>query len=272
MLKKILLTGLVLSNLNAQTYTSTLESDKFVSMKSEVSGKVKNVYNLEDTLFLNEEKIVIRIDDSLENDKLDILSTNIEYLLQIDKENDKLLKLEKKILNNTRKDNNFKLQSDSYSNNQKLLLENANFKSEKSYILENERRINSKISLNNLRKDIKTLQNIIQKKNIKLKKSYIYKIHVVPGEVIQKGQKLFDYYDLTNLQLTYFVTEEDFKKIQLNGIKAINVSKNNDNIKIKDYKLFKIKDNTHLGSYKLEIVVYDKLVDKIGFLFDLEVK
>jgi hypothetical protein len=268
MLKKIILSGIMISTLNAQVYTSKLESNKFVSMKSEVNGKIKKVLKMEDTLILNEKSLILQIDDTLERDKLDILSTNIEYSLLIDKENTELIKLETLIKNNIIKDSNSKISSDTYSNSQKLLFNNSKLRASKSFILENERKLQNKITLNNLRNETKILQDLINKKSIKLNRAYIYKIHVVPGEVISIGQSLFDYYDISKLKLTYFITENDFNKIQLNGINAVTLK----NTKIKDYKLFKIKDNTHLGSYKLEIIVYDKLVDKIGYLFNLEVK
>jgi len=268
MLKKIILSGLLVSALSAQTYTSKLESNKFVSMKSEVNGKIKTIANVEDTLVVNKQITILKIDDKLELDKLDILSTNIEYLLLIDSENNKLLKLENRIKRNTIIDNDNKLKSKTYSKNQKLSFDNFKIKANKASIVENNKKLQNQVTLNNLRNETKNLQDIINKKNIQINKAYIYKIHVVAGEVITKGQPLFDYYDLTKLKLTYFITESDFAKIQLNGINVISLGE----VKIKDYKLFKIKDVTHLGSYKLEVIVYDKYVDKIGYLFNLEVK
>ncbi len=262
-MKYVLLLFIAL-NLYAQVYYAKVEPVRSYYVKSALSAKV---------IFVNEGiegdyssgELVIQLDDKLDKinlqnskKKMEILNTNIKLTKKSLKNLELALEIEEK---NYQKINNLKTKSQ-FEKDAKLL-NLINLKN--SYIQTKLNLETLKLQKVDLDLKIKNLQDIIKKKNIKVKKGlYIYKIYPNIDDFVTAGAKLLDLHDLSKAKLTIFVSSEDIVDIEK---KTIYIDQKPTKYKIA--KLWRVADTKNISSYKVEIIIdkpdiFSKLV-KIEF-------
>ncbi len=264
-MRYLLLSCIVFLNLFAQSYYAKVEPIEIFSIKSSINAKVVSVKRELEGKYATGE-VIIKLDDNIDRfdlkiskQKMDLLNTNIKL------SNESLENLKRSLdiqQNYYEKIKNLKTKSQ-FEKDAKLL-ELINLKN--SYI-------QSKINLQNLKSQkvdlslkIKTLQDIIDKKNIKPKKGlYIYKIYPNRGDFANIGSKLMDIYDLSYAKLTIFLSDEDLIDIDK---KRIFIDQKPTDYKID--KLWKVTDTQNISAYKAEIVI--KKPDRFSKLVKIELK
>ena len=255
---------LFLTSLSASEYYSKAQPKEFFALKSSVSGEVVLVKDkLEGKV--SDGSVVIKIDDKIDSSDLDSSKLKLQYL----KNNIHLMS--QNVKNSKRATD---INSDNYNRVKNL---NSYSKVQKdakllSFINAQNSYISIKTSLENLKTQkediklkIKTLEDRIEKKNIKVKSgNYVYKIYPRSGDYLNPGSKLMDVYDVSSAKLVIFVSSDDLvaiesKKIYLDG-------------KLSDAvidKVWDIADSVNISSYRVEILIpkpekFSKLV-KIEF-------
>ena len=134
-----------------------------------------------------------------------------------------------------------------------------------SYIAVNSSLVNLKTQKEDLTLKIKTLEDRIAKKNIKLVKgNYIYKIYPRAGDYLNPGAKLMDVYDISGARLVIYVSLDD-----LEGIKQKKIYLDGEESSVKIDKIWQVADSVNISAYRVEILTdkpkqFSKLV-KIEF-------
>ncbi len=231
--------------LSSEYYAKAKPYEKFL-IKSDVSGKV--IFSDEFKEGKNSDgKVIIKIDDYI--DKIDLNTTKIE--IKNLKENIKISKKLYKIdLNSYQKIKNLSTYSRTQKDKKltKMLSSYANL-------------LNQQTNLAKLTLKLKSLEDKINKKNIKVdKKYYIYKVYPKVGDFVNFGSPLLEIADLSKARLTIFVTLEDLKKINSSTIMIDGKS-----IKYKIVKILKVADTKNISTYRVELTipapkVFSKLV------------
>ena len=264
-MRYLLLSCIFFLNLFAQSYYAKVEPIEIFSIKSSINAKVVSVKRELEGKYATGE-VIIQLDDSvnrfdlkISKQKMNLLNTNIK----LSNESLENLKTSLDIQENYyEKIKNLKTKSQ-FEKDAKLL-ELINLKN--SYI-------QSKINLQNLKSQkvdlslkIKTLQDIIEKKNIKPKQGvYIYKIYPNIGDFANIGSKLMEIYDLSYAKLTIFLSDEDLINIDK---KRIFIDQKPTDYKID--KLWKVTDTQNISAYKAEIII--KKPDRFSKLVKIELK
>ena len=216
-------------------YSKAAPYEQFL-IKSDVSGKV--VYSDEFKEGKNGDgSIVIKIDDFIDRVDLNTTKLEIKNLKSIIKNSKQLYEIDKRAYEKIKN-------LSTYSETQK---DAKKIKMLTSYT----NLLNQQINLSKLNLKLKTLQDKINKKNIKIShKYYIYKIYPKVGDFVNFGSPLIEIADLSQAKLIIFVTYEDLQKIKQNKI-TIDGKK----IKYKIVKMLKIADSKNISGYKVELVI-----------------
>lgn len=205
----------------ASEYYAKLEPVQSYKIKSSVSGKV---------VYTNEEiegkeannSLIVQIDSNI--DKIDLEQSKnklsfINEMINIEQKNyDRLSRISSKPA----------FEKDS----QKLKV--VNLKSSKADII---------IKIENLK-------DTISKKRLIEKSNYISSIAVKEGDYVNPGTLLYEAQDLSKAKLSFFVPISSIENIEkkdiyLDGIKTDK----------KIHKVYKVADESHISSYKVEIIV-----------------
>ncbi len=221
-------------------YAKANPFEKFL-IKSDVNGKV--VFSDEFKEGKNSDgKIIIKIDDYIDTIELNTTKTEISNLKQNIQISKKLYDIDKKAYEKIK---NLTTYSQTQKDNKliKMLTSKANL-------------LNQKTTLAKLNLKIKSLEDKINKKNIKVdKKYYIYKVYPKVGDFVNFGSPLLEIADLSRARLTIFVTLEDLKK--LNSAPILIDGKS---IKYKIVKILKVADTQNISTYKVELSIPAPLV------------
>ena len=255
---------LVLVSLQASEYYAKAEPKELFSVKSSVNGEVVFVNDAQEGKD-SDGSIVVKIDDVIDRADLVASKQKLKFLLSN-------IALMKQNLANSKRaaDINKKSYSrvenlSSYSQTQKDAKLLAMINAQSSYISIKTSLVNLKTQKEDLSLKIKTLEDKINKKNIKvLKGNYIYKIYPRVGDYLNPGAKLMDVYDISGARLVIYVSSDDLvgieqKKIYLDGVES----------SVKIDKIWRVADSVNISSYRVEILIdrpkqFSKLV-KIEF-------
>lgn len=205
---------------------------------SEVEGELIFKNDIKEFSILKKRENIIKIED-----KLNILKLN-NYK--------KSLLIQKKIV---------LIKNKNYKNKLKIKQLSSYVKnSEKLLLLQAEQKQNEIQNLINIEKYQISKKVFFLKKNI-----YLNEIFVNKGDFIQKGKKLFDYYDFSKVKIIIFVQKKDLKSIRRHNIYI-------DNRKTNFYinSISKVKDDIRISTYK--VILYKKNIDPIITIFDKIVK
>ena len=237
------------SVLFGDVYYAKLEPLESYVIKSDVAGKV--IYSdLSKEGKYVKDALIVKIDDKTDRDDLENSMKKLESLkklVELKKEN--ITNLQKSYL--VRKRNydrikNLKTKSNFEKDNQLLSVIAA----DSSLIAAKE----SLISLENQIKDIKhmifVLKDRIIKKNIIIKKRYIYKLNVKQDDYVAPGVVLMQAMDVSKAKATIYLSYEDRENLDKKSI-YINGKKSD----VKFYKVWNITDTTNISSYKAEILL-----------------
>ena len=235
-MKYILILISTITIIFANEYYSKAKPIWSYKISSEVSGKVIYSDDFSEGKFGTNIPI-IKIFDTL--DRLDLNSTYIEYanLKEMVSITTKLYKIDEKAYNKIKKLSTYS-QTQKDAKLMKMLSSKTTF-------------LNQKTNLAKLNLKIKTLEDRIDKKNIKVdSRYYVYKIYPHVGDFINFGSPLIEIQDLSKARLTIFVTKDDLEAIE---DKIIYLDGEKTDYKVD--KVIKVADSINISSYKVEIII-----------------
>jgi hypothetical protein len=97
---------------------------------------------------------------------------------------------------------------------------------------------------------IAQLEETIKNKKLKENNRYISAIHVKKGDYVTPGTPLYDTKDLSKGKLELFIPIQQAQSIQTQTIYL-----DDEKTDLKINKLYKVADETHISSYKAEIII-----------------
>ena len=219
-MKKLIL-FLISLNFAVASYYAVIKPYREFNIKASVSGRVEFVKKeAEGRLVKND--LIIRLDSKIDEIELEKSLEKLKNLKQILLFQEDILKSFQKVKSKSKVD----------KDNQKIIV------------------LNTKNQIADLENKIATLKDKIQKKQIFIKNKYIDTIFVDVGNFVNPGAKLIKAYDLSKAKLEIFVSVDKIKNIKN---RAIYLNGKKTNLKIN--KIYKVADNKHLGSYKVEIIL-----------------
>jgi len=217
----------------AYTFMAKVEPYEIYNIKSSVSGSV---------VFVNKElesknvknKLLVKIDDI--KDKINF--QNIKQQIKL---------LNQEIINQQQV---VKRKKELYLKYKKLKTKSIEQKNQKfyDYINAYNQLLNLKNQLANLVAQKKSLEDTINKKNIKVS-GYVYKIYVNKGDFVNPGSLIAKIEDISKQKLTIYVPLS-LKKV----IKTKNIFINDKKSNFKVNKIFNDTDEKYVTSYKVELV------------------
>ncbi|TLP36984.1 HlyD family secretion protein [Arcobacter arenosus] len=220
-MKYLLVILVMLGSAFASEYYAKLEPIESFEVKSSVSGKVifsnSNIEGkkAKNTKVIEIDSYVDRID--LEQSKMKLKA--IEEMMKVEEKNyNRLLKVTSK--------------SGYEKDNQKIKV------------------INYQVTKADIEIKIANLKDSIKNKKLVEKNNYIYNIAVKEGTYVTPGTLLYESKDLSKGKLEIFVPIDEIEKIQS---KKIYLDGKESSLKIN--KIFKVADEKHISSYKVEIVI-----------------
>ena len=247
----------------ADVHFAKLEPFETVVLKAEANGRViKAATSLEGKVANG---IIVRIDDNIDKKDLQNSLASKKYIQEMIKLNKALLPaLQKNLLNKKRLFKRVEnLNSTSVS--QKDSLYSAYISALTQFNGTKEKILNLKNQLASLNQKIATLMDRIDKKSIKVKNRYLYKLNVREGEYINIGMPIATISDISKAKLTIFLSDDELKDIDKKSI-YINGKKTN----LKFSKIWKIADSKYISAYRAEIVL--KPIVRFSKLIKVEVK
>ena len=220
-MNKILLILIFTNALFAKYHYAKLEAFNTYFIKSAVSGKV---------IYANNE---------LEGQK-----ANNSIIIQIDSYTDKI-DLEQSLLKLKAINEMIGIENDNYKRLLKLSSKSKFDKDRQKLKV-----INLKITKSDILVKIAKLKNNIKNKTLFEKENYIYKINVKAGDYVNAGSLLYQSKDLSKAKVEIFIPILEIEHIKT---KAIYIDNKKTNLKI--YKIYKVADEKHISSYKVEILI-----------------
>lgn len=221
-MKKIAITLVLLSSIGfASEYYAKLNPIHTYNIKSAVNGQIIYVNNeIESNTATN--NIIVKIDSTIDKEDLKQSIIKLGNLKDI-------LSIEKGTL-------------ESY----KKVSSKSKFEKDKQKV----KILNIASTVSELETRIATLKDQIAKKTLIEKNNYIYDVAVEVGDYVSPGVLLYSSMDLSAGKLEFFIPINSANDIQTKTIYLDGVQTD-----LKISKLYKIADNTHISSYKCEIIV-----------------
>ena len=227
-MKKIIL---ILIGVFLIAFDGKVEPINEYDIKSAISGRVVLANkNLEAKNLKNE--LVVKVDDYQNKVDLENLKTNAKLL-------EKEIKNQEEIV---------KRKNDIYQRYKNLKTKSKTSKDLKffDYIASYNQLLSLKSQYSNTLANIKKLQDLINKKSIKIS-GYLYKLYTQKGDYLTPGKIVAKVYDISKQKIDIYVPI-DFdlkgKKVFINGKKS--------NFKI--YKKWIVTDDNYVTSYKVELI------------------
>ena len=245
-MKKIIL--LIVVTIFLFGYKAKVEPFEVYNIKASVNGKV--VIANKDLEATNvKDKLIVKIDDI--DNKIDL--ENLQKQLELLKEQ----------INN--QEIVVKRKNDIYKRYEQLKTRSQTEKDLKffDYISSLNQLISLKSQYSNTLANIKKIEDIINKKSIKVN-GYVFKIYTKKDDYVNLGSLIANVYDVSKQKLTIYIPIEEIENIKNKKI-YINGKKSNFTI----YKIWDVTDDKFITSYKVELVGSDL---KFGEIVDIELK
>ncbi len=216
--KNLILISLLTTILNATEYFSKIEPYESHTINSEVSGKVVFVDKSKEYSFIDSKSAILKLDTKDENIQLTTLKNSLAFQKE-----------------------SVKIKESNYKNKAKVKqLSIYNKNQEKLYFLE------AKQTLENIKRDIKTQQNQIDKKQFFTSNKYLAEILVSLDEYVESGTKLYTLYDFSKSKLELFVKVNDLENLKE---KNIFIDDNLSDFKVE--KISQVRDEKRVSTYKV---------------------
>lgn len=227
-MKKIVFFLLLPFVLFAQTYMAKIQPYEKYTLYAQTSGEVAYVDKNDETKIVS--KVLIKLDDSLEKNKLKFYKEQLNFY------NEKLKLFEK-----------------NYKKFLKISGKSQYEKDEKYYDV-----LDLKININSLKVSIAELEDTIAKKSLHVKNRYIKEIDVNVGDYVATGAQLGIAYDISKSKLIVYASSEDYTNIQdkevlINGKKGI----------AKIEKVDETVDENYVSAHKITLVLKNKNFGKV---------
>jgi len=251
--------------LSAQVHYAKLEPFETYIIKSAVSGQVVKADESQEGK-LGSENVIVQIDDKVDKAQYKALQQTLTVLKES-------LDLTKEMLKNS--EAVFKRDFDYYNRIKDLKTKSKTQKDRiyTSMIASKNQVLNFKQNIANLNKQITDtqtqlvrLKDIIEKKAIKAKNLYIYKVEVKKGNYVNPGSILLKAMDLSKGRLTIYIDADEAKDLSKRRVYI--------NDKPTDYKinkLIRVADETHISAYRAEIII-DNPDNLFSKLLKVEIK
>ena len=212
----------------SQTYMAKIEPYDSFTIYSQTSGQIIELDKSDETKVIN--KIIVKLDSALEKKELEIYNKQLDLYLK------KLSILE-----------------NSYEKYIKIRGKSQSDKDDKLYDL-----IELKISIESIRLNIKTLEDTLKKKTIKVKNLYIKEFKVNQGDYVSQGSEIASAYNINKSKLIVYVSADDYenianKKVLINGKEGIASIE----------KIDKTLDETYVSAHKVTLTLKDDNFGKI---------
>lgn len=227
-MKKTLLILLTPFIVFAQTYMAKIEPYDSFTIYSQTSGQIVQLDKNDETKIVN--KTLIKLDTSLEEKELAIYNKQLSLYLK-----------------------KLSILKDSYNKYIKIKGKSQSDKDAKLYEL-----IELKISIESLNLNIKTLEDTLAKKTIKVKDLYIKEFKVNKGDYVAIGTELASAYDINKSKLIVYASEDDYEDIKNKKV-LINGEENIASIE----KVDKTLDETFVSAHKVTLVLKNDNFGKI---------
>lgn len=218
----------------AQTYMSKIEPYDTFTIYAQSAGTIVTLDKNDETKVVN--KTIIKLDSALEKQELSIYNKQLA-----------LYKKKLSILNA------------SYKKYINIRGKSQSDKDDKLYDL-----IELQISIESLKLDIKTIEDTLKKKTIKVKDLYIKEYSVNLGDYVAVGSSLASAYDISKSKILVYVSDDDYeglenKKVLINGAENIatieKIDITLDEIFVSAHKVTIVLKNSNLGDIvKVEFV------------------
>ena len=263
-MKKVLFLFLPLL-LVAQVHYAKLEPFETYVIKSAVSGQIIKADETQEGI-IGSENVIVQIDDKVDRAQYRALQQSLGVLKES-------LTLTQEMLKNS--ETVFKIDFDYYNRIKDLKTKSKREKDRiySTMIASKNQVLNFKQNIATLKKQIADtksqlvkLKDIIEKKAIKAKNLYIYKVVVREGDFVNPGKLLIKAMDLSKGRLTIYIDIDEAKDIFK---KRIYINDKLTNYKIN--KLIRVADETHISAYRVEIVV-DNPNNLFSKLLKVEIK
>lgn len=215
---------LTTATLFANEYYAKVEPIHTYKVKASVSGKVTFVDKDLESKSLKESKLIVKIDDTVNQIDLQQSEVKLKALLEVQKLEEENLERFKQVSSKSKYDRD----------NQKIKI------------------LNAVSTVSDLKTKIATLKDTIGNKNLYEKDLYIYDIAVEEGDYVNPGTELYTAMDLKNGKLEIFIPIDQAATIKT---KTIYIDGEQTTLKIS--KLYDVADTQHISSYKCEIILPD---------------
>lgn len=250
--------------LSAEIYYSKVEPYEVRDIGSNVSGLVLKA----DEDMLGKKlsgKPYILIDSELDIEELTAVKSKIEYLKDVIKTNNEVLKnLEESLIRKRKNYENIKgLKIKSLVEKDREFHDLVN--SENIFLNTKKEILNLKVQLSDLKLRKAQLQRAISDKSLKNRGFILYSLKVRPGQFVAPGTPLAQVADISKAKLTIYLDKSDLmdhdkKSVYIDGKKT-------------DYKIsrvIKIADATNISKYMAQIII--KAPDIFSKLVKIELK
>lgn len=225
-MKNLILVCISVVVLNATEYFGKIEPYESFTISSEYPGKIVYVNDLKEYSYLDTKTSILKIDTQDERIQLRTLknsSTLYEDIIRIRATN--------------YKNKSHVKQLSGYDKNQEKLIW-----------------IESKLMLENIKRDIKIKQNEINKKEFSIKEKYLSEIYVALGEYVDIGTKLYTIHDFSKSKIEVYIRHSDFQKLKEKQV-YINSAKSNFSVE----KISQVNDTERISTYKVVLSSVNKL-------------
>jgi multidrug resistance efflux pump len=217
-MKHIVFLIFIAFGLNATEYFAKIEPYEKHTISSQVNGNVVFVDKSKEYKFIDKKSMILKLDTKDEQIQLDTLKNS--------------LALQKNVV---------KIKEQNYKNKVKVKqLSIYNKNQEKLSFIE------AKQSLENIKRDIKTQERNIEKKEFFVTNQYIDNILVSHEEYVTTGTKLYTLYNFSKLKLEVFVRDQD-----LDGLKNRDIFINGAKSEFVVEKIAQVRDEKRVSTYKV---------------------
>jgi hypothetical protein len=220
-MKKILILALISMQLYATEYMGKQEPYKSYTISSEVSGVITYTNDKKEFSHIKDKELIVKIDSTDEDIELKSQKEslkNLDEIYNIQKQNYKSKSRVKQISR--------------YNKNQEKL----------AYL-------QTKQTILQTQKSIKTLENTKRKKSLSVENRYLSKIYKDVGEVVNVGELLYECYDFSKSKIVLYIKPEDLKNIEN---KSIYIDNQKSDYKIN--KISKVRDKSRVSTYEVDII------------------
>jgi hypothetical protein len=227
-MKKILFCLLFPIVIFAQTYMAKIQPYEMYTLYAQTSGEIVYADKNDETKIVS--KVLIKLDDSLEKNKLKLYKEQLRFY------NEKLKLFEK-----------------NYKKFLKISGKSQYEKDEKYYDV-----LDLKISINSLKVSIAEFEDTIAKKSLHVKNRYIKEINVNIGDYVATGAQLGVAYDTSKSKLIVYASKEDYENIKnkevfIDGQKGI----------AKIEKIDETVDENYVSAHKITLVLKNNSFGKV---------